>query len=47
LGDRENVLVPIFKDGWMLKTYDFDDIKAQAAKGVEEINRKILIDACA
>ena len=37
LGQQENMLIPVFKDGWVLKTYDFDEVKARAKAGVPMI----------
>ncbi len=47
LGQQENLLVPVFKDGWLLKTYDFDEVKARAAEGASNTVINAVVDACA
>lgn len=32
-GRQANMMVPVFRNGQMLKEYDFDEVRAQAAKG--------------
>ena len=38
LGTRENLLIPVFKNGQILKEYSFDDVRSRALVGVERVN---------
>lgn len=47
LGNQDNYLTSIFKDGCLLKEYTLDEIRAQAAKVETKTNVDLAINACA
>ncbi len=47
LGRRENIMVPVFKNGKLLEEYNFEEVRVRAAAGIAGIEREEVNDICA